>query len=48
MHKIHDFIVNHMIEEELIFVFHNCKFEYQNLSLAAIYSCIFCGECMFC
>ena len=33
-----------MIEVALIFVFNNCKFECQNLSLAFISNCMFRGE----
>jgi hypothetical protein len=35
---------NYVIEVELIFVFNNCKFECQNLSLAFISNCLFHGE----
>jgi hypothetical protein len=47
MLNIHDFFENYMIEIELIFVFNNCKSEYQNLSLAFISNCLFHGEWLY-
>jgi hypothetical protein len=41
MLNIYYFFENYMIEVELIFVFNNCKYERQNLSLAFISSCMF-------
>ena len=46
MLHIHD-SENYVIEVELVFVFNNCKFECQKLSLEFISNCMFHGEWLY-
>jgi hypothetical protein len=46
MLHIHD-SENYVTEADLIYVFNNCKFECQNLSLAFISNCMFHGEWLY-